>query len=193
MSNRVRVLTAAAGLLLPLAGFATPLSYNYVELNYIAPGFDSGGFDLDGDGFQLNGSVSFADNFYFTARYADGSVDGSGLDLDFTRISAGVGYDTKIAESTSVYGQVTYESIDVDVADDSGWGLEGGLRYALSPQLEINGGIIYQDVGDVIDGKVGGRIGGFYDFTPNFAVVAGYENIDDFDQWNLGLRWTFAP
>src|SRR5690349_2422821 len=100
--NRAKVLSLIAGALLPLAGFATPLSYNYVELNYVEPEIGS----VDGDGFQLNGSVSFAENWFFTGRYADGTLSVAGPDLDVTRISAGVGYNSKVADSTSLYGQV---------------------------------------------------------------------------------------
>lgn len=184
MSKRMTYVSLAAGLMLPLAAVSAPLSYNHIDGAYVHEDIGP-----KGDGFLISGQFAFADSWFFTGRYSKANLDGGFPDLE--RISAGVGYQAPVAEGTSVYGQVTYEHVDLGGSED-GFGVEGGLRYAIAPQFEVNGAIEYGDIDNVVDQKVGFKLGGVYDVTPTIGITAGYESIDDLDEWTVGGRFYFG-
>jgi hypothetical protein len=79
--------------------------------------------------------------------------------------------------------------VDVGSADDTGWILEGGLRYQPAPQWEINALI---EIVDFEDSEFGIGAGGRYFFNPQLSMGLNFETISDFtDIWYLGLRYEF--
>lgn len=175
----------AAGLLLPLSVSAAPLSYNNLELDYMNVEID--GAPVDDQGFALGGSAEFTPNFFFTGRYANSD--------DLQRISAGLGAHTPLAQETSLYGVLSFEDVDIDrsASDGNGFGLEGGVRHALAQNFEINGGVQYLKVDDVgtFDDEFGVKVGALYSFTQNLGVKAGYDMIDDYEEFTVGGRYSF--
>ncbi len=176
-------LMIAAGLLLPLVATAAPLNYNFIDVDYFDVEVD--GAPVSDSGFSVGGSAEFAENFFFAGRYADTDP--------LERVTAGVGAKTTLAPATSIYGLLSFENIDAKVADDNGFGVEAGLRQAVTNSFEVSGALQYYQIDDVatFDDEFGFKIGGLFNFNDNFGIEAGYNNVDDYEEITVGGRMTF--
>lgn len=188
-------------------------SYTFLEGGYanddVEGSADVGGtplsFDGDGDGFFIGGSFNLLPNFFVFGRYKEtdldfdvrlGGASASG-DADLERITAGVGAALPLNQVLDLTGNIAYEDFEIDgegtSASDDGISGDVGLRWALLPQLELNGSIGYIDVGDAFeddgDAEFTFNVGGLFKFTPNLAAVAEYESIDEFEQFVIGARY----
>lgn len=182
---------------------AEGLSYNYLQVDYVAdseldvtlPGVGSG--STDGDGFVLGGVFSINETFYVLADYSDIGYDGS---LDLEEISVGVGgHSNAFTGAIDVFGNLTYENIDIGgVGDDDGFGAEIGARALLMDALDGYISYKYGSIGDVDSNFF--KLGGSYALTPNWAVVAEYRTGDyeddsnaelDRDDLRIGARYNF--
>mgnify|MGYP001421170604 CR=1 FL=1 len=185
------VIFLAAMFWLPATAWAEPLSYNYVELDYLDLDTDVAGVNFDGDGWAVGGSAEFAPNWYVLGRYADSELERSTIDLDLEQITLGAGYHVETGDVTSFFGNLTFEDIDIDVADDSGFGLEGGARFALGSRVELGASLKYLDVGDVVDGELGFKLSSVVDVHESIGLTLDFESIDDLDVISLGGRVYF--
>lgn len=182
------------------ASLASP-NYNYVELDYLDLDIEP----FEGDGWAIGGSGLIHPNFYLTGRYSDAETDGrflgTQLDADFQQLSVGIGAQSPLEnDQFSVFGQLTFEDIELDVStanaaaseDDTGFALEGGVRYMAMPQLELNGSARYIDVGDIFDGEFGFRAGALWTVLPWLAISVDYDQTNgdggDVEQIQLGGR-----
>ncbi|MCC7257157.1 MAG: outer membrane beta-barrel protein [Gammaproteobacteria bacterium] len=196
-----------AGALLATTTLAMPAAadgpnYNYGQLSYVDIEFDDiDGVGLDGDGFDLAGSVAIADMVHVFASYTDGDIDvddfGYGdINADYTELTAGIGLNYAVSETIDLVGRLGYVNAEVEIsgfdADETGYALGAGLRAMVTPQLELNGGITYTDLGGEIDSDTGLDVGAVYSFTEMFAVAAGIGFSDDVTQYGLGLRVYFG-
>jgi hypothetical protein len=184
MLKRMTYLTMAAGLALPLAAGAAPLTYNFVELDYLD--VDLGG--ASGDGFGIGGSFQFSDNWFFLASYGDVDFDPGSLE----RVVAGFGYKHAVSETTSLFGDLTYQDFDGPGGSVDGYGVDVGVRHAMLTNLELNGGLNYIDLGSSIDGEVGFNVGGTFYFTPSFGLGINYGDIDDVETLSAGVTFDFG-
>lgn len=187
----MKILNAMVGTLLlaaaPIAAQAEDMSYSFIDLGYSELNFDGG---PTGDGFGARGSIGFAENFFGFADYL--SQDFSGLDLDI--YSIGLGGRLEIAESVDLVGKVGYLKADASAgglsADDSGYLVSAGVRARPASQFELEGNVIYRDLGNGAD-DTAVAVGARYFFTDMFAVGAEYELSDDQDVWFAGIRLSF--
>ena len=174
-----------AALLFPFSASAAPLSYNNLELDFYDVEID--GSPVEDEGFALGGSAEITPNIFLSGRYADSD--------QLQRISAGVGAHTPLAQNTSLYGVLSFEDIDIDRLnqDENGFGVEGGLRHALTTNLEVNGGVQYISIDDVavFDDEVGYKLGATYNFTERLGLKAGANMIDDYEEFTIGGRYSF--
>ncbi|MDX1498204.1 MAG: hypothetical protein R3352_11655, partial [Salinisphaeraceae bacterium] len=168
-------LLIGALLALPFTASAEGLSYNYVQLDWIAssdveiegPGFEADG---DGEGFALEGVFSFTDTFFVEASYADSEVDiDGGPTVEGDTITLGVGAHTnQFTGAVDLFGVVSY----IDVEDDDGFGLEIGARTMVKPAIEA---FISYAIADFDEGDFDGfSIGGLYTFMPQWSVGLEY-------------------
>jgi opacity protein-like surface antigen len=188
-------LSLASVLVAPVTGFSAPLGYDYAQLGF---GYDfASAFDKKprGAGFDLGGAVSIQDNFFVSGEYSDINLSKGVANLK--RGSLGAGYDNKISDSTLAYGEISYQNLEVK-KNEIGFGLEGGLRYAVSDDFEANGGIEFIDVeksrrqnGMNFEGQPGLKLGASYNVAPAVAVVGGYEYLKDDSSLRLSLRYSF--
>ena len=211
-----------------LAG-AEDLSFTYVEGGFIA-GFvndveesgvftDNGAFELetdsDGGGF-IGGAWQFGENMHLFGEYSsagqeleisDGINDGEG-DFDVVRWRIGVGYAYPYSPTTSFYGRLSFDSIEIkDVgaagfnldaaADDDGIGSEVGVIWAATEALRLQGHVRYTAVGEVVtegsdtfDSDILIGLNGRWNFRPDIALITGYE-LGKITSWNLGVRFMF--
>lgn len=185
-------------LALPFAAAADGLSYNYIQLDWVADTeLDGGGGSVDGDGFDISGVFSINESVYLLGNYEDVSYDGAGADLDLQSIGFGIGvHSNAYTGGIDVFGNLTYENIELEVpglfkADGNGFGLEIGARTALGASAE---GYISYEYNDIDDGEANFfKLGGNFAINPNWAITAEYRTGDyedlDRDDLRIGLRY----
>jgi hypothetical protein len=178
----------ASCLALPgLAAAAAEPQYTYVEASYLNTDFDNYG---DGDGFQLGGSYALNRNFHVVASYQSTDLD---RNADYNAFSIGAGVNYPLRPGLDLVGRARFISASLDQPgddDEDGYSLEGLMRVMINPQLELNGGILYEDV---YDDNTALEIGGLYEVAKNVSVGAGLVFSDDTTAFNVGVRFYFAP
>lgn len=197
------VMTAGSLLLVAgSAGAAEGPRYTYAEVGYVNIDIDDiDGVGADGDGFNLAGSVAVADMVHLFGSYFDGDVDvddfGFGeIGIDYTTFAIGAGLNYAISDTVDLVGRLAYLNAEAEAfgfsEDDDGYGLSAGARAMLMPQFELNGAIVYSDLGgdDGDDTAVG--IGAVYSFTEMFAVTASGTFGGDVQEFGVGVRAYFG-
>ena len=181
-------------LLSSAAALADGPSYSYIQAAYQEVDVDVGnGFDADGDGYAVGGSVELNDNWFVFAGYS--SIDLESV-IDFNTWTAGAGYHAPItAGKTDWFASLAYIDAEADAggfgsADDSGFGIEAGIRSMLNEQFELYGSIGYSDLGDGADGTAFGA-GFWYTVTGNLALGLGASVGEDVTSYGAGIRLYF--
>ncbi len=162
--------------LAPLAALADDMSYSYVDLAYVETDID--GFGASADGFALRGSVGFAENFFVSALYADQSIDV----FDIESIAVGVGGHYGINDSLDLVGSASYTEVDLSGpginGSDDGYQVNFGARGQVGDAVELEGGVLYQDLSDGGD-STSLYVGGRFHFNKTWALGAEYMDGDD--------------
>jgi hypothetical protein len=187
----MKIVNAMVGTLLlaaaPIAAQAEDMSYSFVDLGYAETNLDGG---PTGDGFGARGSVGFAKNFFVFANYLN--QDFGPADID--NYSVGFGGHLEIAESVDLVGKAGYLKADASggglSAEDSGYLVSAGVRARPASQFELEGNVIYRDLGSNAD-DTAVAVAARYFFTDMFAIGAEYELGDDADTWFAGVRLSF--
>lgn len=173
--------------------------WDLVEAGYVEADFDDD--DTSPSGFSAAFSKSLGTGFYLTGRYRDVSEDirigSDSVEVEVSQISAGAGYSLHVTDTTDVYGQVTYENLEVGASafgqseseDENGFGAEIGVRSMVTESFELGAKIGYLDISDESDTTFGASA--YYYVTDAVAVGATYEMWDDVDFMGLNLRYAF--
>ena len=173
--------------LAPAAVLADSPDYTYIEGSYV--NIDIDGID-DGDGFGIGGSAEVGENIFIFADYA---TVGFSFGVDFSTITAGIGYKSAISDTTDVNVSIAYVNAEVDAGvfgsiDDDGYGLDVSLRSMVSSEFELNGGISYVDFGNGGD-DTAFHVGGVYSFNDSFAVTGDISFGNDITTFLIGGRF----
>ena len=185
--------------------FADASDYNYVQAAYVSADNDivSG---VDFDGFAIEGSYQFYQDFYGTVRYVDVSDDGdvAGLSASADQLNVGIGYIFGSNTTASFYGEFNYIDVSASAssggisasASDDGYGFGAGFRLNTSSRSELHLGVLHEEVGS-LDAETT-LVGEFvFDFFPSandgIAVsgLFGYNNASAGDLVYFGARVTF--
>jgi hypothetical protein len=171
---------------------AAELDYNYAELRYIDTELDAGPFDVDGDGFELGGSMELAQSVHIFGNFQ--TLDfGSGIDASAFEI--GGGYAMPLNNSADLVARLSYIDGEIDTpagdADDSGFGFSAGARSMFTPQIEGRAFINYVDLDESGD-EVSFELAGDYFVNDQIALGASLELGDDVTTWTVGGRWFFG-
>lgn len=182
------MLASCLGIALPgLVSAAAGPQYTYGEIAYANTDYDHYG---DGDGFMLGGSYALSRNIHVLAAYEDTDLD---HDADYNALALGIGFNTPLRPGLDLVGRARLISANLDQPgddDETGFSLEGLMRVMVNPQLELNGGILYEDV---FDDNTALELGGLYEIARNVAIGASLVLSDDVTRFNLGVRFYFAP
>ena len=169
------------------AARAEDLSYSNLDLGWLSTDLDNG---PTVDGFGLRGSVGFAENLFVFGEFSNQEV--SNVDID--QYAAGIGGHLGISENVDLVGRLGYINTEVSSgsfsADDDGYLVSAGLRGRVVEDFELEGGVIYRDLGGNAD-DTAAVIGGRWFFHENFAINAEYEHSDDSGTIFAGVRFTF--
>ena len=180
------VMSASAG--------AQGFDYDFLSVGYSRLNFDTGGVDVDGDGFGINGSLEVSESFFITAAYGFGELEEQGVELDLDTLGIGVGWHTPLSEVLDLVATLSYERVEASAlgfsADDDGIGLGVGMRFQANEQVEINGGINYVEM-DEGGGDTGFGLGVLYGFTENFDLGLAGDWSDDVSAYSISGRFYF--
>ncbi len=158
-------------------------NYTYGEFDVCLVDPDYAGSDSE-VGFQFLGSARVYRDLFVRASYLD-----SGGDADLTLFKIGAGWAFPIQKGFDAYGIFQVGRVDIGNADDTGWILEGGVRYAATEKIELNGLV---EVVDFDNTELGIGAGARYSFTPQLSAGLNFETISDFaDIVYLGVRYEF--
>jgi len=175
-------------------GNASDFGYSSVTVSYGQIEFDDS--DADGNSLGINLSIEVGDSFFVFGSYGQAEIDDTFITADIDAYNLGVGFHMPLSDKIDLVTSLSYEYADISVpgfgsADDSGYGLGLGLRFAATEKFEINGGVNYVDFSDGGDDTSLGA-GVLYNFTNSFSFgVAGNWN-DDSTAYSVGGRFYFG-
>ena len=181
-----------AGLMLaalPLASHAEDMSYSNIDLGYVSTDIDGLGPSLDG--FGLRGLIGFAERYFAFAEYSSQSV--SGADLDQTTVGLGGHYG--LSDNLDLVGRAGWFKANVSggglSASDDGYLVSAGVRGKAGDKVELEGSVIYTDLGGANGDDTAVAVGGRYYFTKTFALGAEYQHSNDASSILAGVRFNF--
>ena len=177
-------------LILPAAAFADGFDYTYVEAGIVNTEIDIGPFNVDGDGFGVNGSLALTDNLHFIGGYSDQDYD---FGVDGSVLNVGAGFNTALNSDLDFVAHLSYYDVEASSAfasaDDNGLGIGAGIRGRLSPKVELDAGLTYLDLDDS-DTVLNARVR--YYFSDSFAIAGGLSDDDSGLSWSIGVRAEFG-
>lgn len=176
------VAAAVAALALPVAAGAADsnFSYTYAELGYVDLDVNGAGTD----GFSLEGSFEFTELLFGFAGYEDLSGD-----FDYTNLTAGIGAAIALNDRIDGFARIAFVDNETGFADDTGIGLEAGVRASVMENLEAFGSFSYVDIYD--DSQTGFELGARYWLQDNLGISLAYNDIEDADGFTLAARFNF--
>ena len=203
------------------------IRYSWFEISFVGQDVDRMGTSTDiinqqtvdihatdGDGVRFRGSVGTWNNFYAFFDFSSSDIDLTGTvtnpggafpatdEFDFTAIRGGFGYRYPINYKMDVYGELSYDSMDLDFGQfvDEEWDTSNkdvggalGVRAMLNDDWRISVYGRYTSNGDVdltskefdTDTVFGVGIG--WQIVRGFSIVADYES-GQFSSWSIGFR-----
>ncbi len=209
---------------------AQEVRYSWVEISYVQQNTDVKGTrqtpvpgqivnvtGVDGSGIKFRASAGTWHNLYMFIDFASTDMDVFAVvtndmgefpaepdEFDYTTLRAGLGFRVPIGlgRATDLYGEVTYDSINLDFGSFAGEdfdtnnkdvGAALGIRAMLSDNFEVRAYGRYTNHGDVdltsgefdADGVYGAGIG--WQIVRGFSIVADYES-GEFGRWSVGFR-----
>lgn len=178
-----------SSLLIALLAFSAAADAEGFDYSWLGFGLGMVDYDdssLDGNTLGIDGSFAFHPDFHAFASYEVADLD---FGFDSTSFNLGVGYNTELSNVIDAYARLSFEYLEFDGPgagsnDDNGFGFAVGMRFAATPQLELDGAIKYVDFDDFGD-DTALVLGGLYNFTPQFAVGLFGEWGDDVSSYTL--------
>lgn len=185
------LLAFALAAALPLSAQAGEVNYNFVQAGYASTNIDT--LNADFNGWNLEGSVGFSDNFYAFGGYTTGDKNS----VNFNQTQLGLGWHT--AGPAQWFGELSWINNEVDFGggvndNDNGYRVAGGVRGFLGDKFEGKASLNYTDVGNFGDG-IGTSLSGVYHFNDTWGAYASYDYSDrsntSINTWGLGVRASF--
>lgn len=198
---KISVLGSALALALSASVMAkTPApNFDFVEVGYIQLDIDdSTGIDLDG--YTIEASKSFANDFFISGNYYSVGDSPGGFDFDFEGMELNLGYQYGMTKSTSLYGSLDYYDLTVtgpffngngivsrETSDDR-FGVTAGVRSFLTDNIELDAAVSYIDADD---SEINLTVGAQYYINKNFSLGARYRDLDGADSLAVTARYNF--
>jgi len=208
---------------------AQEVRYSYLDMSFIAQDVDETGMETpvpgqtvsydasDGSGIRFRGSIGTWHNLYIFIDYSSVDINLSAFitnpdplepgttavdEFDLTTIRGGVGLKYSIGSVTDIYGELTYDSTDLDFGSfalenfDTGEKSAGGtlgVRRMMNDDFELRAWGRYTNVGDVdlttlyFDADTLYGVGFGWQVIRGLSIVGDYE-AGEFANWSIGFR-----
>jgi hypothetical protein len=205
------------------------IRYSYFEISYVGQDVDRSGtrtdsilqqtVDLnatDGNGIKFQASLGTWHNLYAFMSLSSSDIDVLGVvtnpggsfpgqdEFDFTSFRGGVGIKIPLRIGTDLYGEISYDSLDLDFGsfagenfdtDSQDFGAAFGIRTLIKDKLELRAYARYSNVGDVDLNAARGTfeddtlfgVGAGYELVRGLSITADFES-GEFTNWNVGFR-----
>lgn len=174
----------------PAAAFAE-MSYSNVELKYLDLSLNDSLFNVNGDGFAIDGSYELTSKVFLLGEWRDESYD---FGVDGHTYEIGGGFHHAISSTMDFVGTLSYIDSKVSSgsasASDDGFGLGGGIRARLGKDFELDAGLKYVDF-DKGGSDTGLHAAGRWYFKKQMALSFGIDSTDNADVWAVGFRAEF--
>ena len=182
----VKVLVFFASTIMPLAAMAEAPHYTFAQVQY--GWVENGSIDGNsyGAGVLFGGEIYQVGTAYNRIEY----------DLEFTDVTANEwtiagGVHGLLGETADLVGNLGYFDLGGD-ANDSGFFLDGGVRWMAFPMLELNGFITHYEPSDSDSDQVISLSA--IAMVKDFGIGISYAtaNEADSEQWRIFLRFNFG-
>lgn len=181
--SSVLILCAA----LPVAAYAADGSFNY---NYANGGYvsesPSGGSSLNGLG--VDGSYTFTPNWHVFAGYSHLTC----CSISENNFNLGAGYHMDLTNQLGLFVEGEFLRFNATGTSANGWGVDGGVRFAINSQFEVDGFVSHTDVNtnpSNTENTIGVR--GLFNINQQWSVFASYSNNSDFNTFQAGVRFYY--
>jgi Outer membrane protein beta-barrel domain len=200
--------------------------YSWLDMSFMAQDVDRMGTQVpiagqtvevdasDGSGVRFRGSIGTWHNLYLFIDYGATDIDVAALitnaggqfptedEFDYTTVRGGIGLKIPLGGRTDIYGEVSYDSLDLDFGsfagedfDTDGQDAGGaiGLRTMLTDDLELRAYGRYTKVGNidlntgVFDDDTLFGAGFGWQIIRGLSIVGDYE-AGEFSNWSIGFR-----
>jgi len=166
------------------------LDYSFINIGWVSTDIDTGFTgDVDGDGLVFEASYAVADRVHIIGGLGFRDFD---LGIDVNDQYIGVGYNTPFTDTIDFVASGEFIRIDVETPvgddDDTGYGINIGLRGLATEQLEFNGFVNFVDVNESDFGVSFAAI--FYP-APQWGIGASLGFSDDATSYGIGVRFYF--
>ena len=211
---------------LSVPAMAQEVRYSWMDLSFMVQDFDKMATQTpvagqivdvhgtDGDGIRFRGSVGTWHNLYIFMDYGSTDIDvdvtvtspGGSFpavdEFDFTDIRGGIGLKWSVGFATDLYGEVTYDSFDLDFGSFAGEDFDTGnkdiggalgFRSMISDNLELRGYARYSSHADldlttaVYDTGVIFGAGFGWQVIRGLSIVGDFES-GEFPRLSVGFR-----
>jgi len=212
------------------AGYAQEIRYSWLDMSFMAqdvsragtlpsPGIPDQIVDIavaDGAGVRFRGSIGTWHNLYLKLDYASTDIDLSGAvrntstgvespfedEFDYTSIRGGVGIKYSIFEKTDLFGELLYDSLDLDFGSFAGEDFDMGrqdiggvlgVRTLFGDEFMLQLQARYTEMADAdlttgeFDSSAVFGVGFAWEFIRGFSIVGDLES-GEFSSWALGFR-----
>lgn len=171
------------------------LSYDYLELRYaeseveINDGFDD--FDVEGDGFVLNGLVEVGGAFHLFASYDRLEFDDN---VDVSTTVYGGGFNFSITPRTDLVLRLGFADARFETPffedEDDGVFTSVGIRTMVHEDIELYGSLASLDLDNAADEEIA-TLGLDFFLTDSLALGPWVQVIDDTTTWTIGAKVYF--
>ena len=168
---------------------AADIDWNYAQVGIERTDIDLGGGDIDGNGFRLEGSYGFAENYFVFGSFATSDIDVGSIDVDFDVLAAGVGIHSSTSATMQYFGQLGFVDFEGDGGSESGLLAAVGVRNEFSAQFEGKAALEYFE--PVEDSELGLLLEGLYEFNEQFGATVDVRLSDDITRFGVNFRVMF--
>lgn len=164
-------------------------SYTWVDLGYDMWEYDFGpGDGVDANALTARGSYALDEHLFMRGSLGFYSGDG---DFDGNRLSVGLGFNTPLKQGLDLTFTGDLVRDDNDALDtENGIYLTGGVRHATTSDLELSGGLFYEDIYDNAD-DLGVYGQGLFHVNEQFDAGARLRLSGDIESIGLFGRYNF--
>ena len=180
-------MTVLAGSLLAGAVHAAGPGYNFLDLSYLAVTPEDEDLAAERDGYEIALASPLEPHHYLYVRYNRSEDDAKTART--TLLATGLAYWLNLNSTADAYLVLSYEEHDIRGArDDIGYAGESGLRWMLSPQLELTGGGRYRVFKRTDTDQVEWFGGLSLRISAGLALTGRYEVGENESRYTVGLR-----